>query len=85
MRNIEFIFGLLGSITGALLFFPQVIVSFRTKKTGDIAWFAILIGLLNGFLWVVYGLLRKDPFIYGTNSLLFVGALLLLTLKVKYK
>lgn len=79
-----FLFGLLGSITASLLFFPQVWVSFKTKKTHDIAWSGILIGMLNGFFWIVYGLMKMDPFIWVTNVILFVGATLLLVLKKKY-
>lgn len=78
------LFGLLGSITASCLFFPQVWVSFRTKHTRDIAWSGILIGMLNGTFWIVYGLLKMDPFIWVTNVILFVGAFLLLTLKKKY-
>lgn len=78
------LFGLLGSITASLLFFPQVWVSFKTKKTHDIAWSGILIGMLNGFFWIVYGLMKMDPFIWVTNVILFIGASLLLVLKKKY-
>ena len=85
MQNLEIIFGLLGSITAALLFFPQVLVSYKSKKTHDIAWFGIVIGLLNGFFWVVYGLIKSDPFIYITNIILFIGAFLLFLLKKKYR
>ncbi len=78
------LFGLLGSITASCLFFPQVWVSFRTKKTKDIAWSGIVIGMLNGFFWIVYGLMKIDPFIWVTNVILLVGAFLLLVLKKKY-
>ena len=79
------LFGLLGSITAASLFFPQVWSSYKAKKTRDIAWFGIVIGMLNGIFWVVYGLLKMDPFIYVTNTVLFVGAFLLMLLKRRYK
>ena len=85
MENLEIIFGVLGSITAALLFFPQVLASYKSKKTHDIAWFGIAIGLLNGFFWIVYGLFKSDPFIYITNIVLFIGAFLLFLLKKKYR
>jgi len=78
------IFGSLGAITAASLFFPQVWRSYKTKRTKDIAWFAIGIGMLNGVFWTTYGLLLSDPFIYVTNAILFIGAFLLLVLKRKY-
>lgn len=84
MFELSTIFGILGSIASATLFFPQVWVSYKTKKTHDLAWFGIIIGMLNGVFWISYGLLKGDPFIWITNVVLFVGALLLLLLKRKY-
>jgi len=84
MKNVEFIFGLLGSITAASIFFPQVLASYKSKKTRDLAWSGIIIGILNGVFWMTYGFLKGNPFIYVTNSLLFLGAFLLLILKKKY-
>lgn len=79
------LFGILGSITAASLFFPQVWASYKAKHTRDIAWFGIIIGMLNGVFWVIYGLLMQDPFIYVTNAILFLGAFLLMLLKRRYK
>ena len=84
MVDVATIFGLFGSITAASLFFPQVYTSWKTKKTHDLAWFGIIIGMLNGIFWIVYGLFRLDPFIYVTNTVLFTGAFLLMILKRKY-
>jgi MtN3 and saliva related transmembrane protein len=84
MKNLEFIFGLLGSITAASLFFPQLWSSYKSKRTHDLAWFGIIIGMLNGLFWVAYGLLQTDPFIWVTNMILFTGAFLLMVLKKKY-
>ncbi|MEJ5317018.1 MAG: SemiSWEET family transporter [Tenuifilum sp.] len=84
MIDVAQVFGLLGSITAASLFFPQVYTSWKTKKTHDLAWSGIAIGLLNGVFWIVYGLIRLDPFIYLTNTILLIGAFLLLILKKRY-
>ncbi|HBU06467.1 MAG TPA: hypothetical protein DEB09_00110 [Candidatus Magasanikbacteria bacterium] len=85
MNNLSSIFGLLGSIAAASLFFPQVFKSYKTKQTKELAWFTIIIGMFNGICWIAYGLLKLDPFIYVTNTVLFIGALLLMFLKTKYK
>lgn len=82
--NITSLLGLLGSITSATIFFPQVWASYRTKRTHDLAGFVIILGLLNGIFWISYGLLKSDPFIYVTNVILSIGAFLLLLLKIKY-
>jgi uncharacterized protein with PQ loop repeat len=84
MVDLVTVFGVLGSITAASLFFPQVIRSYRSGKTHDIEWFGIIIGMVNGVFWVAYGILRGDPFIYVTNAVLFVGAFLLMVLKKKH-
>ena len=84
MNDIASLFGLLGAITASSLFFPQVWASYKTKKTHDLAWSFIIIGILNGTFWIIYGLLRSDPIIYVTNMVLFIGALLLAVLKKKH-
>ena len=76
--------GLAGSVTASCLFFPQVWQSYKTKMTKDISWFGIFVGMLNGILWVSYGLIKADPFLYVTNSILFIGAFFLGFLKKKY-
>ncbi|MEK9156692.1 MAG: SemiSWEET family transporter [Patescibacteria group bacterium] len=85
MITFESVVGILGSLTAASLFFPQVYVSWKAKRTGDLAWFGIIVGMLNGVFWSTYGFLKMDPFIYVTNSILFLGASLLMLLKLKYK
>ncbi|MBI2675991.1 MAG: PQ-loop repeat-containing protein [Candidatus Aenigmarchaeota archaeon] len=79
-------FGLLGSITAASLFFPQVYTAWRTKKTHDLSWLMIVIGMSNGFFWVIYGLFKTepDPFIYVTNAFLFTATAMLAFLKKRY-
>jgi uncharacterized protein with PQ loop repeat len=84
MKTLEIIFGYLGSFFAAFIFFPQVLTSYKTKNTKVLSWMGIIIGMLNGVCWVGYGLIKGDPFINVTNSLLFVGAFLLMILKKKY-
>ena len=85
MITFESFVGMLGSLTAASLFFPQVYVSWKTKRTADLAWFGIIVGMLNGIFWCTYGFLKLDPFIYVTNGILFFGAFLLMLLKSNYK
>ena len=84
MMDLTFVFGLLGSITASTIFFPQVWKSWKTKRTKDLSWYTIFIGVLNGFFWTVYGFMKSDPFIYVTNILLLTATLLLAVLKKKY-
>lgn len=82
--NFGSLLGLLGAITASLLFFPQVLASYKSKKTKDLAWSSIIVGMLNGIFWIGYGFSKADSFIYITNIILFIGAFLLLLLKKKY-
>ncbi len=84
MVEIASIFGILGAITAASLFYPQVWASYKTKKTQGLSLYGIIIGMLNGVFWTTYGVLKTDPFIYITNIILFIGASLLIVLKKKY-
>ncbi|MBI1971700.1 MAG: hypothetical protein HYS53_00205 [Candidatus Aenigmarchaeota archaeon] len=49
------------------IIFPQVWLSWKTKKTNDLSWMTITIGMLNGFLWTAYGALKRQlNFCIGT-------------------
>lgn len=82
--NITFLIGLVGSFTAATLFFPQVYTAWKTKRTKDLSWNTIYIGIANGTLWFFYGILKSDPFIYLTNAALFTAVTTLAILKKKY-
>lgn len=82
--DLTFIFGLLGSVTASTIFLPQVWKAWKTRKTRDLSWLTIFIGMLNGFFWIIYGFLRSDPFIYATNTLLFGATACLALLKRRY-
>ena len=78
------VLGFIGSITAATLFFPQVWTAWKTKNTKGLSIFMIFLGMLNGIAWSTYGILRLDPFIYITNSVLFIATTMLLILKRRY-
>lgn len=82
--NLVFVLGLLGSITASSIFIPQVFASYKNKKTKDIAWFTVIISLVNGAFWIGYGSIKADPFIYITNIIAFIASFLLMLLKKKY-
>ncbi len=84
MDNVASLFGLLGAVTASSLFFPQVWASYKTKKTHDLAWSFIIVGMLNGVFWIIYGFLRHDLFLYATNAVLLIGAFLLAVLKKQH-
>lgn len=67
--------------TGA--FFPQVIRSWRTRRTDDISLGMYLMLVIGICLWIVYGVFRRDaPLIVANIVTLFsAGSVLYLKLK----
>ena len=77
----------LGLVAGALTvvaFFPQLLKVWRTRSTRDISLGMFSIFCAGVFLWFVYGLVIDDVPIIITNLLVFVQALIIVLLKIKY-
>jgi MtN3 and saliva related transmembrane protein len=71
----------IGYAAGALTvvsFLPQVIRVWRTRETHDLSLVTFALLLVSGALWLVYGVIRSDWPVIGTNSglVLLNGALL---------
>jgi MtN3 and saliva related transmembrane protein len=77
----------IGIVAGVLVlssFIPQVIKAYKTKRMIDVSIY--LLGLISTgmFLWIIYGILRNDLVIIGTNVSGFVLNVLLIGLKLRY-
>jgi MtN3 and saliva related transmembrane protein len=77
----------IGIIAGILVlssFIPQLHKAYKTKTMLDVSIY--LMGLLASglFLWVIYGIIREDPVIIGTNVSGLILNVILLILKLKY-
>jgi MtN3 and saliva related transmembrane protein len=77
----------IGIIAGALVlssFIPQLFKAYKTKRMIDVSIY--LMGLIASgmFLWIVYGIIRKDLVIIGTNVSGFILNVILIVLKLKY-
>jgi MtN3 and saliva related transmembrane protein len=77
--------GYLAGILSVVAFFPQVVRTWRTKKTKDlsIGMFSILI--TAGLLWSTYGFLSKDWPVLATNLAMVILNGAILTAKLRYK
>ncbi len=77
--------GFVAGIITTISLFPQVIKTWKTKKTKDIslAYFSIL--TLGLFVWFVYGLLINDLPVILTNLVAFVLSTTVFISKLKYK
>jgi len=77
--------GLLGGLLVTIAFIPQVLKTWKTKKTGDISLAMFAIILLGNISWITYGVMIKDIPVILTNSGIFVLASTIVYFKVKYK
>lgn len=85
--NNEFLITLLGlaaaaCTTGCLI--PQVVRTFRSRRTGDISLHMYLILSTGLFLWLAYGLLKEDLPLILANAVSFGLAVAILLLKIKH-
>ena len=77
----------IGIIAGLLVlssFIPQLLKAYKTKRMTDVSIHLMLLISSGMFLWVVYGLIRADPVIVGTNASGFILNIILVILKLRY-
>jgi MtN3 and saliva related transmembrane protein len=78
---------IIGTIAGILVlssFVPQIMKAYRTKKMFDVSAHLMVLIASGMFLWVIYGFIRSDPVIIGTNATGFALNITLLVMKIKY-
>ena len=77
----------IGTIAGILVllsFIPQIIKAYKTKKMFDVSSYLMILIASGMFLWVVYGVIKSDLAIIGTNATGFALNVTLLVMKLKY-
>ena len=77
----------IGTFAGILVllsFIPQILKAYKTKKMFDVSIHLMILIASGMFLWVVYGIIRSDPVIIGTNATGFALNVTLLIMKLKY-
>lgn len=77
--------GMLAAAATTVAFLPQVIRSWRTKKTEDISLLMYLTMVTGGGLWLLYGLLINDMPLIVANIITLSLTISTLFLKLKYK
>jgi MtN3 and saliva related transmembrane protein len=87
LEDIVYFADVIGIIAGILVlssFIPQLHKAYKTRRMSDVSIY--LMGLIASgmLLWVVYGIIRRDPVIIGTNAAGFVLNIILMILKLKY-
>jgi MtN3 and saliva related transmembrane protein len=79
------IVGIIAGILTAISMLPQLIKTFKKKKSEEISVFMLVILNAGIASWIFYGILRKDDPIIFTNALSLLINLTLLILHFKYK
>lgn len=78
---------LIGITAGILVlssFIPQLHKAYKTKRMLDVSIYLMALIASGMFLWVIYGIIRRDPVIIGTNAAGFILNIILMILKLKY-
>ena len=78
---------IIGTVAGILVlssFVPQLMKAYKTKKMSDVSIHLMSLIATGMFLWVIYGFIRSDLFIIGTNATGFALNITLLVMKLRY-
>ena len=78
---------IIGIIAGILVMsssIPQIMKSYKTKKMSDVSIYLMSLIASGLFLWIIYGLIRSDPVIIGTNAAGLSLNVTLLIMKLRY-
>lgn len=87
MEDFVFLADLIGITAGILVlssFIPQLHKAYKTKRMLDVSIYLMALIASGMFLWVIYGIIRRDPVIIGTNAAGFILNIILMILKLKY-
>ena len=83
MNNIEVI-GFVAGILVAISLFPQVIKSWKTRSTKDVALSWSVINLAGQILWIVYGVYIGSASLVVMSSIALVMNVFMVSLKLKF-
>ena len=78
---------IIGTVAGILVlssFVPQLMKAYKTKKMSDVSIHLMSLIATGMFLWVIYGFIRSDLVIIGTNATGFALNITLLVMKLRY-
>lgn len=84
-RLIADIFGYSATALGTLVFLPQVIQIWKTKRAKDVSLLSFSMIFIGSILWITYGVLISAPPIIIVNSVIAVLSSLIIVMKLKYK
>ena len=78
----------LGFVAGFLTvssFLPQVVRTWRTKRTADLSFGMVVLLVTSASLWILYGAVRRDWPVIATNTGVVSLTGMLLAAKARFK
>ena len=78
------VFGVIAAILVNVAFLPQIIKSWKTKKTEDISLLMYLLYSMGVLMWLIYGIIIKNVPIIISDSIGIFFVLSVLYLKIKH-
>ena len=78
----------LGFVAGFLTvssFLPQVVRTWRTRRTADLSFGMVVLLVASASLWILYGLVRRDWPVIATNAGVVSLTGMLLAAKARFK
>lgn len=82
--NLTDVIGYTAAAIGSILFLPQVIKSWRTKKTKQLSFLTYALITIAAILWIIYGFLLSATPVIFVNSVILCLSILILVLKLRY-
>ncbi len=77
--------GTLAATCTTVAFIPQAIKIWRTRSAHDISLGMFVLSVVGVFLWMIYGLIRRDLPMIVSSAVTLVIATWILAMKLKYK
>ena len=79
------IFGLMGGFLGNVLFLPQIIKGFQTKKMGDLSRWTYILIFLNALNWTLFGIGTGQPVVWVANIISTCLTVIVMLMMKRYK
>lgn len=77
--------GVIGGLLVATGFVPQIIKALKTRSTGDLSLWMLLIIFAGGLFYTTYAIQVGDPVFIAMNGLATANTTILLLLKIRYR
>jgi MtN3 and saliva related transmembrane protein len=82
-QTVVTVIGFVAAIGTTAAWLPQVVQTWRTRSANDFSWSYLALFSTGVALWMLYGVLRKDPAIIAANGLTLLLVMVVTFVKVR--